>query len=127
MQLIAGPHGLRPAELVEARADDPARGLQLAFDQQPHGHRGGVPAARRQAPEYRAARGLFVEMEGLRIEFGGESFDPFLLDPQASGAEGLALREVLEISSGHCCGLLGSTYRSSGALSLRNDTYSSAS
>src|SRR5438309_10466032 len=60
VELIPGPHGTRPAELVEARADDPARGIQLALHQEPHGHRGGVPAARRQSPESRAARGLFT-------------------------------------------------------------------
>src|SRR2546430_16232215 len=33
-----------------------SRGLELALDQEPHGERGGVPAACRQAAEYRAAR-----------------------------------------------------------------------
>src|SRR6266571_1924895 len=107
VELIPGPHGPRPAELVEARADDSASGLQLALHQEPHGHCRGVPAARRQASEYRTARGLFVEMEGLRVEFGGESLDPRFFDTQTPGAEGLPYREVLEISSGHCCGLPG--------------------
>src|SRR5439155_2696410 len=97
VQLIPGPYRPRPAELVEPRADDPARGFELALHQEPHGHCGGVPAARRQPPEYRAARGLFVEMEGLRVEFGGEGLDPFLVDAQASGAEGLSDCEVFEI------------------------------
>jgi len=34
-------------------------------------------------------------MKGLRIEFGGEGLDPFFLDAQAPGAEGLPYREVL--------------------------------
>src|SRR2546425_8572142 len=61
VELIPGPHRPGPAELVEPRADDPTRGFELALDPEPHGHRGGVPAARRQPPEYRAVRGLFVE------------------------------------------------------------------
>jgi hypothetical protein len=34
-------------------------------------------------------RGLLVEMERLRIEFGGKGLDPLLVDPQPPGAEGL--------------------------------------
>src|SRR5882762_4172883 len=41
MQLIPGTHGARPAELVEAGADDAAGGPQFALDQEPHGERGG--------------------------------------------------------------------------------------
>src|SRR2546427_767193 len=107
VELIPGPHGARPAELVEPRADDSGSRFELALHQEPHGHRRGVPAARRQPPEYRAARGPFVEMEGLRVEFGGEGLDPFLFDAQTPGPEGLPHREVFEISSGHRCGLLG--------------------
>src|SRR5439155_21414354 len=101
VELISGPNRPRPAELVEARADDSARRLQLTLHQEPHGHRRAMPAARRQPPEYRAARSLFVEMEGLWVEFGGEGLDSFFFDAQASGAEGLPYREVFEISSGH--------------------------
>jgi hypothetical protein len=32
-QLIAWPHWLRPAKLIEAGSDDPASGLELALDQ----------------------------------------------------------------------------------------------
>src|SRR3979490_701922 len=101
MQLIPGTHGARPAELVEAGADDAAGGLQLALDQQPHGERGGMPAARRQAAEDRATRRRLVQIEGVRLEFGGETLDPLLLDPQPPGAEGLSYGKVLEISRCH--------------------------
>src|SRR2546427_9533947 len=30
-------------------------------------------------------RSLFVEMKGLRVEFGGEGLDPFLFDAQTPG------------------------------------------
>jgi hypothetical protein len=33
----------------------------------------------------------------LRVEFGGEGLDSFLVDAQASGSEGLSYREVFEI------------------------------
>src|SRR5207249_2778160 len=87
--------------LSVAGADHAGRGLELALDQEPHGERGGVPAACRQAAEYRAARGRLVEMEGLRIEFGGEALDPLLLDPQTPGSEFLSCSEIFEVTHGH--------------------------
>jgi hypothetical protein len=80
-----------------------ARGLEIALDHQPHRQRSRVPAARDQSPEDRVERGVLIEVEGLRIEFGCESLDPLLVDPHSSRAEGLAHREVFEISLGHCC------------------------
>src|SRR5262245_47516245 len=38
-QLIARAHRVRPAEFIEARADDAAGGLELTLDQEPHGER----------------------------------------------------------------------------------------
>src|SRR5688500_3888264 len=67
-QLVAGPNRPRPAEFIEARTDDAADGLYLAFDEQAHGHRRSVPAARRQPAEDRVARRRLVEVEGLRVE-----------------------------------------------------------
>ncbi len=46
-------------------------------------------------------RRVFVEMEWLGIEFGGESLDLILVHPQSSGSEGLTHHEVFEISSTH--------------------------
>src|SRR5262249_47424484 len=100
-QLIARTHRVRPAELVEAGADDAARGLELALDQEPHGERRRVPAARRQATEYAFAGGILIEMKRLRIELGGKALDPIAVDAGAAGAVGLANGKVLEISRGH--------------------------
>src|SRR5437660_8242853 len=83
-QLVPGPHGPGPTELVEAGADDPPGGLQIAFDQQPHGDRGGVPTARSQSAEARVARNRLGEMERLRIELGGEGFDPLRVERHLS-------------------------------------------
>src|SRR3989449_3362793 len=42
-QLISRPHRPWPAELVGAGAHDAAGGVEVAFDQEPHGDGGGVP------------------------------------------------------------------------------------
>src|SRR5207302_10640520 len=97
-QLVAGAHGTRPAELVEARAEDAARGLHLALDDEPHGDRRGVPAARGEPLEERIVRGGFVEVIGLRIVLRGEGLDRFRIDAQAPGREFLAGREIFEIA-----------------------------
>jgi hypothetical protein len=56
-------------------------GLELALDQEPHADRGGVPTAGGQSAEEGVARGLLVEMEGPRIEVGGDGLDPLCVDP----------------------------------------------
>ena len=43
----------------------------------PHRNRRGVPARRGKPVEHRVLGGLFVEMERLRIEFGGKTQDVF--------------------------------------------------
>src|SRR6266568_1328003 len=98
MQLVVGPHRRRPAELIEPGADDAAGGSELALDEEPHGERRRVPAARGQSAEEGAACGLLVEMEALRIEFAGKRRDLRLVDAQPSRAEFLADGEVLEKS-----------------------------
>src|SRR5439155_6696177 len=80
-QLISGPHGPWPAELVGASAHDAAGGFEVAFDQEPHGDGRGVPTAGGEPAEYRFARGFRVEMERLRIELGTECLDALLVDP----------------------------------------------
>jgi hypothetical protein len=43
------------------------RRLEFAVDEQSHGKRSGMPAARRQAAENRFVGGFFIQMIGLRI------------------------------------------------------------
>ena len=74
MKLVARAHRPRPAELVESGPDNAAGRPGLAFDQHPHRHRGGVPAARREAAEHAVSRCPLVEMEWLRIKLGGKGF-----------------------------------------------------
>src|SRR5262245_17893975 len=65
-----------------------------------------MPTACRQSPEHAVARGLLVEMEGLRIELGREGLAPVHVDPQpARRAVGLPCGIVLEISVAHSCTL----------------------
>jgi len=101
MELIARPHGARPTELIESRANDAAGRLDLAFDQKPHGEGSRMPAACREAAEDRIPRRVFVEMERLWIEFGGESLDLLRVDLQLARTEGLPNREVFEIPLSH--------------------------
>ena len=82
MQLIARTHRQWPPEFVEAGPDDASGGLQLAFDQQTHGERGGVPAACGESLEERATRSLLVKVERLRVERGGERLDLGRVDRQ---------------------------------------------
>src|ERR1051326_6550143 len=105
-EFVARPHGQRPAEFVEARADDAARRLELALDEKPHRERGGVPAARREAGEDRAARRFLLEVGGVRIELGREGLDLLLVDGDAPGAVDLADGEVLEVFCAHVADLL---------------------
>ena len=58
-----------------------------------------MPAAGRQSSEERMARGFFVEMERLGIEFSGECLDSLLVDPQPAGTESLPDAVVFEIST----------------------------
>jgi len=94
-------HRVRPTEFVEAGADDAASRFELAVDQEPHGERRCVPAARRQAAEYAIAGGVLVEMERLRIELGGKALDTIAIDAGATRTVGLANGKVLEKSRGH--------------------------
>src|SRR5215471_11745294 len=100
-QFITRAHRVRPTEFVEASADDATSGFELALDQEPHGERRRVPAARRQAAEYAVAGGVLVEMERLRIELGGKALDPIAVDAGATRTVGLANGKVLEKSRGH--------------------------
>jgi hypothetical protein len=57
-----------------------------------------VPTAGGEALEARRARRGVIEMERLRIEFGGEALDGVRLDRESVRAEFLADGEVLEMA-----------------------------
>lgn len=96
MQFIFRSYRPRPSELVEAGSHDTTRWLELALHQEPHRKCRRVPAARRKSLKDRVARGLFVEVERLRIEFLSKFLDSLCLDPRTAGAKGLAHGEVFK-------------------------------
>src|SRR5882724_1493114 len=87
-----------PADL-SAGADDAARDRRAALHQESHGDRRRVPAARRQAGEQRALRGLVIEVEGLRIELAGEGLDLRRVHRMRSAGEPLPDPEIVEIEA----------------------------
>src|SRR5580704_6905717 len=96
-KLVARPHRERPAQLVEADAQNAAGRPELAVDQKPHGDRCGVPATGRQSLERRLQRRRFVEMVELRIELLGEGDDLFLADALAAGQINLSHSVIFQI------------------------------
>jgi hypothetical protein len=79
-------------------ADDAAGGAEVAFHQEPHGHRRGVPAARGQAAEDAASRRRVVQVEGLRVELAGEGGDVVRAHREPpGGAVALARGQVFEV------------------------------
>jgi hypothetical protein len=101
VQFVAGANGARPAEFVEAHAQNAARGPKLAADQKPHGYCGRMPSARRQAPKRRPPGGILVEMKGLRIELPCESENLIPFDAHASSLENLSDCKIFQESPLH--------------------------
>src|SRR5262249_40469241 len=97
-QNVPRPSGPGPTDLA-ARPDDAAGERQSALNQQAHGDRGGVPAARRQSGKQRALRLLVIEVEGLRIELTGERLDLRRVDDMGRAGETPSDGEVLEIKA----------------------------
>src|SRR5579862_1906776 len=104
MQFVAGPHRTRPAQLLEADAENAAGRPELAVDHQSHGHRGGVPAACGETLKRRFLCRLLVDVERLRIELPRKSENLLFVDTQPAGVENLARREILQIAHGHLRG-----------------------
>src|SRR4051795_2195123 len=100
MQFVAGPYRLEPGQLA-ADAENAAGRPELAGDAELHRQRRSVPAARRKTAKHRPVGGGLVEMEGLRIELGGETLDRVGIDAQRRRRESLADGEILEIMHAH--------------------------
>src|SRR5262245_6169663 len=66
-----------------------------------------MPAACRQAGEQRALGGIFILMEGLRIELRGEGFDLSYVDDMRSAGEALADMQIVEIEPPVCGSRVG--------------------
>ncbi len=72
-----------------------------AFQQQPHGERGRVPAAGGQAAEHGAAGGLLVHVLRLEVELRGEGLDRRSHRGCGGGGEHLPYAELLETGYRH--------------------------
>src|SRR5438445_233074 len=84
-------------ESLHGADSDPDGGTEAALDEQLHRERGGVPSARRETAEERAARCVVVEMERLRIELCGERLDGRSVHPQRLRDVLPARGEILEV------------------------------
>jgi hypothetical protein len=80
-----------------ASPDDTAGERQAALDQEAHGNRSRVPTACRQARKQCVLGRLVVEVEGLRIELTGKSFDLLLINDMGSAGEAPPDVEIIEI------------------------------
>ena len=94
---IAWSHRLWPPAL-EAEPNHAAGGNEVAFNQQLHGERGGMPSAGRESLENTVLGESLVQVERLRIEIRGEPLDLFCGDLPISCAEGLSNREIFQIT-----------------------------
>src|SRR5215472_8631853 len=101
VQFIAGADRARPAQFVETNAENAAGRFEFAFDNKPHAHRRGMPAARRQPGEGRLPRSALVEMERLRVVFPGKSENLVFVDALAAALENLSDREIFKIALCH--------------------------
>jgi hypothetical protein len=97
MEPVARAHRPRPAELVEARADDAPGQRRALGREQAHRQRRRVPAAGGKAAEDRVFGRFVVEVKGLRVERRGEAADRLGVHRDLAGPVGLARREVLKI------------------------------
>ena len=77
---------------------EPPANLDLAIDDQPHREGGRVPAAGDQAAEEGRRGRRLVEVEGLRVELGGERLDLVRIDRDGPAPECLAHGEVFQIA-----------------------------
>src|ERR1039458_9723974 len=79
-QNIASARGPWPSD-IPAQTDDARGERQSGCDQEPHGDRSGVPAARSQSSKDAGLGSRFIQVERLRIELRGERFDTILVYP----------------------------------------------
>ena len=97
VQRVPGANRGRPGDVVDPHAQAaPAHAAQGAFQHQPHGERGGVPAAGGQPAEHGAGRRVLVHVLRLEVELCGERLDPCRIDRPRRRGEHLPDRELLE-------------------------------
>ena len=92
---FAGPCRPHPFQL-RAGTDKTACDRQSLYDEASHREHCHLPATGDESAEETVGGTLFVEMEGLRIEIGGEALDRLGFDPERSALEGPTDLKILE-------------------------------
>src|ERR1700730_12766181 len=105
LQTVTGPGWIRPFKFT-ASPDDTAGERQAALDQEARGDRSRVPTACCQARKQCVLGRLVVEVEGLRIELTGKSFDLLLIDDMGFARKALPDLEIIEIEPVVVAGIL---------------------
>ena len=95
MQNITGARGTGPFYFAAQTDGSGGEGESSLGDDQAHGYGGGVPSAGGEALKKARLGGGFVEVEGLRVEFGGEGFDASLGHFIGAGGELLAYAHIV--------------------------------
>ncbi len=94
---IAGAHRLQPAHAVQAGRTHARFLAAHPVQHHAHHHRAGMPAAGDHAAVDRFGRRFPVDMEGLRVELGGERNDLVFADGALAEVDFLARHEIVEI------------------------------
>src|ERR1700674_1774045 len=89
MELIPGPHGPRPMELVETRANEAAGRFDLALDQRPHGESCRIAPRR-------------LSLVGLEGHVGGNRFDEGFVENEPMPHRPFEYRRLIWLSRGSC-------------------------
>src|SRR6202142_3562570 len=96
VQDIARSDRSRPAQVLASRADGASGGLEIAFHEEAHRDRGGMPPTRGEAPKQAVLRRRLVQVKRLRIELRREAFDSLGSHQGCSGTKLIAHLEILE-------------------------------
>src|SRR5262249_57165270 len=78
-----------------------ARVREHRVAQLPHQDAAAVPARRDQPAEHGRARGILVEVHGLRVVLGGKGDDLGAGDQPRPAVDDLAWREIFPMEAGH--------------------------
>ncbi len=90
-----------PFQVLDAGGTGAARIEQQTVIEEPHEDRAHLPARCDQSAAELGDRGLFLEVEDLRVELSREVDDVLPGDRHIRQVENLADLEILEISLGH--------------------------
>jgi hypothetical protein len=94
---VAGAHRLQPAHAIQAGRTHARFLAAHPVQHHAHHHRAGMPAAGDHAAVDRFGRRFLVDVEGLRVELGGEGDDLVFAHGALAEFDFLARHEIVEI------------------------------